>query len=154
MARYAITNGGLTTAVSDTTAVLGCVLAVQSTAAGRCYMYDLMWGCYGDTPADAALNYQLNRITDGTATTIVAEPMDLADAAAGGRGLIETTTGLTVTADTDLLSIGANQRSTQRWVAAPGGELIVPNTDKAGILFSAVTASGNIKVQSTIHFWE
>jgi hypothetical protein len=159
MARYAASNEAISAAnkQSDTTAAAGGVVGVnaQTTATTRAWIYDLMWGCYGDTPADNDINYQVNRTTGTTATLSgVPTPMDMDTVAAGSRILERPYTSLSVTAESCLLNLGANMRSTQRWVAAPGGELVLSKTNSAGILFSAVTDSGNLQVEAVMHFWE
>jgi len=49
---------------------------------------------------------------------------------------------------------GVNQRAIFRWIAAPRGELIVPDTANAGIAFVAFHATDTGDVDVTAHFEE
>jgi hypothetical protein len=60
----------------------------------------------------------------------------------------------TVTADTELLEVPVNQRSTYRWVAVPGGELVVPAVDTDGIGARTKSSAYTGTVISNVHFWE
>ena len=157
MARYSLSNtqgtpSALTTSYKtqwDITALTG------ATTLRRCWIYDMTFGTDG-TPADQTVQYKVDRqTTTGTRTTAVAAPLDAADAAALMTCGVVTTIEPTVTAATQLLEIATNQRATYRWVAAPGGELVVPAVTTNGIGGRAKSASGYTgTVILFAHFWE
>ncbi len=62
---------------------------------------------------------------------------------------------LAVTADEQLLDFDINQRATFRWVAAPGGELVIPAIAASTIFFNASESSGGYTgiARCTVH-WE
>jgi hypothetical protein len=135
MAKYSLSNtqgtpSALTTTYKtqwDLTAVTG------ATTLRRAWLYDFTFGTDG-TPADNTVTYKVDRQTStGTRTTAVPAPVDAGDAAALITAGVVTTIEPTVTAATQLLEIATNQRATYRWVAAPGGELIVPAVTVTGL---------------------
>jgi hypothetical protein len=138
-------------AVAGTTA---SVLGLTSTAAIRPRIYDLIFGSNA-TPADNALNWLLQRYTAaGTATAVTPQPLDPADPAATASAGENHTAEPTYTSNAILLNISANQRSTQRWVASPGGELVLPATAANGVGVQPVHSSFTGEVQTTIHYEE
>ena len=60
----------------------------------------------------------------------------------------------TYTANEILLNIRANQRATQRWVASPGGELMIPALAGDGLGMQPSHASHTGDVVATFHFEE
>ena len=60
----------------------------------------------------------------------------------------------TYTASTELLTIQNNLRASQRWVAAPGFELVIPATNLAGIGAKAIHASSTAEVSVTFMWLE
>ena len=155
--RYVITGAG----VAGTTVSAGAVLLLVQRSAGgggavrRLQAYDLLFGTTS-TAADNQLDYYLQRhtaYTTGSGTAVTAQKLDPAAPAATGSG-VENPDSSTVTAGEIVLRFGANQRSTQRWVASPGGELTVAVADDDGFTFASVHASANPTVAATIHFVE
>ena len=63
------------------------------------------------------------------------------------------TTEPTYTANSELLDVGVNSRATFRWASAPGGELMIPATDNAGLGLTAI-GSGGTDHAATIHWIE
>ena len=148
MRRYAIEDAAVVASPTDS------LLGVLSAAGVRPRIYDVMFGCSG-TPADNALNWLLQRFTnEQTATSLTPAPLDPGDSAADASGEGTWTTEPTYTAGEVLLNISANQRSTQRWVAAPDGELVMPATANNGAALAPVHASYAGLAEATIHFKE
>jgi hypothetical protein len=80
--------------------------------------------------------------------------LDPANAAAAAVFVLTASAQPTITALSDLLNIPHNQRATFRWVAAPGGEIIVPATAAAGVAFMAVASNAAATYGWTIHWQE
>lgn len=134
------------------------VASIEAPATGmrRAKIYDLMFGSDA-TPADNALTWELQRCTGTTATGTAVTPnaMDPADA------LAVTVVKSALTANNSVLTAGAipisislNQRATFRWVAAPGGELMIPAVATNGFQIMTPTAGGTPSVNATVHFEE
>lgn len=156
MSRYSLSNtqgtpSSLTTTYKtqwDITAATG------ATTLRRGWVYDLMFGADG-TPADNQVTYKVDRqTTTGTRTAATAAPLDAADAAGLLTCGVVTTIEPTVTAATQLVEISMNQRASYRWVAAPGGELVVPATNVAGVGGRAKSAAYTGTCTALVHFWE
>ena len=79
--------------------------------------------------------------TEAAGTTVTPTALDIADRAAQSKVLENCGTEPTYTANQELLEVPLNHRATFRWVAAPGGEIITPATDKFGIGAKAIHAS-------------
>lgn len=133
---------------------LKTVLGLTSAATIRPYIYDVIFGTSG-TPADNALNWLLQRFTaagtSSAATPVACDPADPSALASGGQNH---TVEPTYTAGAILLDIDANQRSTQRWVASPGGELKMPALAANGLGLQTTHASYTGNVDSTIFYTE
>ncbi len=133
------------------------VMALDSAASVRPLVYDLVVSCR-DTPADQASGYQLERFaggagTSGSAVTPQAlDPSDPASACAAGQATY--TAEPTYTANATLLAFNLNQRATFRWVAAPGGELVLPADDDGGLGIVATSPTASFSVDAMIHFEE
>lgn len=141
---------------ASTTASLGSLTAESTPGpARRALVYDLIFGSEA-TPADAAVLWTIRRCTAaGTSTAVTPQALNPADpvatAEAGENHSIEPT----YTAAAILLNVPLNQRATFRWVAAPGGELVVPATDENGIGIETDTIStGTPVITATMHFSE
>lgn len=146
--RYSI--DGAQAVASPTDSCLG----LTSAATIRPAIYDIVFGSNA-TPADNALNWLLQRYTAaGTATAVTPQPLDPDDPAALASAGEDHTAEPTYTSNAILLNISANQRSTQRWVASPGGELKCPATAANGLGLQPVHASFTGEVQATMHFEE
>ena len=143
----------VTTVVGTTgTDALGEIVASTAT---RVRVYDIIFG-HGGTPADNVLRWEVvRRSAAGSVgeTSIVINALDPGSPAALATAFEELTTGPTITANSQLLDFDLNQRATFRWVAAPGGELMVAATAAAGILFNASSPAYTGIARATIH-WE
>ena len=144
MARYTA-SGTQTLQTTDdaSTDATALTIAAQSTA-HRNSIYEIWFGNIG-APADLVSVYTVSRITAATTTaagtTVTPSLIDLADRASQSKALENCTTEPTYTANQELLEIPLNHRATFRWVAAPGGELVTPATNNAGVGFKAIHAS-------------
>ena len=136
---------------ASTSGTLGSMTA-DSTRARRLKVYDITIGSEA-TPADAAILWTFQRCTAaGTSTGVTPQNLDPADATteydAGENHSIEPT----YTASAILLNIPLNQRATYRWVAAPGGELVMPATAANGFGIQTDTIStGTPVITATVH---
>lgn len=146
--RYSIDGAQAVASPTDT------VLGLTGAATIRPKIYDVIFGSSA-TPADNALNWLLQRYTAaGTNTAVTPQALDPGDPASLAAGGEDHTAEPTYTANAILLNVSANQRSTQRWVAAPGGELVIPATASNGIGIQPVHASFTGSVEATIHHEE
>lgn len=156
MAKYAASLGMGTAQVMTTTykTNIDITAATGATTLRRAWVYDVMFGVDG-TAADNVLVYKIDRQTStGTRTAVVPAPLDFGDAAALIVVGVATTIEPIVTATTQLIEIAVNQRASYRWVAAPGGELVVPATNVAGLGFRAKSPAYTSTVTNEVHFWE
>lgn len=136
MAAYGVNNTLAGTQQALTTTHKTLVLVAGATTT-RAWVKEFVFGTDG-TPADQAMTYDISRTTaNGTATSVTATPLDLADGAYGGVCVANHTVEPTVTALSSVWVSGVNQRATIRWVAYPGMELVIPATASAGFAFRA-----------------
>jgi len=147
-------NYGSTGQEGAVTAGLTTVLHLTAATTVRPRIYDFTVSC-GGTPADNAVRWTLMRFSVApTSTAVVPAPLDPADPAA------ETTAGEnasaegTYTAATELFDQAFNQRAGYRWVAAPGGELIIPATAAAGIGVRVLSTAYTGTADATVHHAE
>lgn len=156
MARYSLSNtmgtpSNLTTTYKtqwDLTAATG------ATTLRKAWIYDLLFGADG-TPADNAIVYKVDRQTStGTRTSATPAPLEGSDAAALITAGVVTTIEPIVTSATQMIELAVNQRASYRWVAAPGGELVVPATNVAGFGARAKSAAYTSTVTASVMFWE
>lgn len=140
------------TNTQSTTLPLG---GLTGAATCRPKIYDVLIGSSG-SPADNAAEYLFQRMTTaGTSTGFTPVALDPADPASlSSAGFTYTSAGPTLTANAYLLEIGMNQRQFVRWIAAPGGELVIPATASNGIALLAAAVSSTWTAQVTIHFAE
>lgn len=149
MAKFGVT---LQRTASATLAVGSLTAAAANMR--RAKVYDILLGSEA-TPADNAFLWQVQRCT--TAGTAGTNPtplsLDSADSLAttivAGQAHTVDPTGSTV-----LMSVPLNQRASFRWVAAPGGELVIPATASNGVKFETPTAGGLVAVTCSAMFDE
>jgi hypothetical protein len=117
------------------------LIELSSAATGRGQIYEVNVGADGPPNAtDCQIVYDWSRMTaSGTAVASTPNPMNPADAASRTTSKINNTAEPTVTAQSSLLELCLNQRASQRWIAAPGSELIWPNTSANGIACRALS---------------
>lgn len=148
-AKYASTGEENAVTSSYTTA-----LHVSGGTGLRVRLYELMLG-QGGTPADNAIYWALMRHTAlPTSSAVTPTPLDPADPAAEATAGENATAEGTVTAGSELLELAINQRASYRWVAAPGGELIVPASANNGISARVKAAAYTGAAGATIHHEE
>ena len=135
-----------------TTATPGdSALAIEGGTDQRPQVYDWTSG-WGGTPADNAITLRFQRTSAAaTGTPVTPEPLDPADAAS------LTTVNENMTVEGTLAGIPLfeqiiNQRATYRWVAAPGGEIVIPATANAGVSWAGFHASYALSHEVTAHF--
>ncbi len=123
--------------------------------ASRGCIYDFL-ASSGATPADQAANYDVIRTTAvGTeAAGFTPVQLDPDSAASTFDAGVSHTAAPTQTAGTEMMVFSLNQRATFRWVAAPGGELIMPATTNNGILITRRTSTAAYVIDCTVHFRE
>lgn len=149
MSNYAVTGQLAAVTSSYKTAA-----RITGGTGGRTRIYDLLLGA-SSTPADNTLVWALMRHTvaptDTAVTPTALDPADVASrAAAGENATIEGT----VTAGSELLELPLHQRASYRWIASPGGELVIPATASNGISARAKSAAYTGAAETTIHFNE
>jgi len=138
----------------DTNTASTTILELRSTTTIRPRVYDLLFGSDA-TPADNAGDYVLQRTTTaGTSTAVTPQALDPGDPAATATAGKAHSAEPTYTANAILLHFALNQRATFRWVAAPGGELVLPAAANGlGLLVSNIAGSA-VNVGSCMHFEE
>ena len=153
--RYVSTGTMGTGAMASTNKSL---ILLTSTAAIRPYIYDFTFGTIG-TPSDSVvtltlLRYNATAATLGTAFTPL--QLDTSDAANAVTGVVALTSEGTGVGTTVLFKVGLNVRATYRWVAAPGGELIMAaSTTTAGsISVGALSPAYVLDAQATTYHAE
>ncbi len=138
----------------DTNTLNTTILALISAATIRPKIYDLIMGS-DDTPADNAAEYVLQRFTaPGTSTSVTPQPLDPADPAALASAGEAHSAEPTYTANQILLQWAQNQRATFRWVAAPGGEIVLPASANNGAGVQVITVTGAVNVNCCVHYEE
>ena len=157
MARYTISNlhAGTQQAMSTAYKTLASLTALTgATTLRRGWIYDVMVGADG-TPADNQITYKIDVQTDvGTGTAAVGSPLDPSDAAGLLVETVNNTIEPTVPAAKQMFELSVNQRASYRWVAAPGGELVVPATTVNGLGLRAKSAAYTGTVSGNMHYWE
>lgn len=108
------------------------------------------------TPADNVAEYAIRRTTArGTASTsFTPVALDSGDPAAIATFDTAWSANPTITANSDLLQWAQNQRTTFRWVAAPGGELWTPATSGNGFALLCDSTSAAVSWNFSVHWIE
>ncbi len=159
MAKYSITNGrtsGSGTQQSMATTYVGAMIGRTGATAGPRpkKIYHALIGTNG-TPADNFIEWDISRCTTAsTATSATPQPLDPADATSLTTTTVNSSTFGTITTNSNVFYLGANQRASYRWVASPGGELVSPATSSAGFQLRARSGGYTGTGAATIHFEE
>ena len=133
---------------------VGVLTSEGASVPRRLKIYDLTFGSTS-TPADAAISWVTQRCTAaGTGTAVVPQKLDMADSAATAEAAENLTIEPTYTSAEIVLNVGLNQRATFRWVAAPGGEIVTPATDEAGVGWLPTLSTGTPVLTITAHYSE
>lgn len=147
--RYAITGQRVCAASAPQT-----LLGLTTTTAIRPRIYDVLLGVSG-SPADNAILWNMQRYTAaGTATSVTPTALDSGDPAATASAGKAHTVDPTYTSGAVLFNLALNQRASHRWVAAPGGEIVLPATASNGAGLYATHASFTGNIDGTIMFEE
>ncbi len=140
------------------TAVVGAtgtdaVGELLGTTAVRARIYDLLFG-HGGAPADTVIRWEVMRATtSATGSAAIENALDIDAPTAEILSEEEVTVGPTVTANSAVLDFDLNQRATFRWVAAPGGEILVPASATGAVFFNASSGTYTGIARITAH-WE
>ncbi|MCI0420081.1 MAG: hypothetical protein L0312_12795 [Acidobacteria bacterium] len=149
MPNYAAT--GMENAV---TAALTTALSIARGASRRVRIYEFTMSASG-TPADNICRWVAQRFTVApTVTAVTPAALDPADPASITTAGENASAEGTYTAATELFDQGINQRAAYRWVAAPGGELVIPDTAAAGIGIRVLSSAYTGQADATAHFQE
>lgn len=149
--RYAATGAITAVTASPGDSCLGTI----GTTSARGRAYDLAVST-GGTPADNVLEWLLRRYdtSAGTATGVTPEQLDSGAPAALITANEQYTVEPTVISATELIDIDVNQRATYRWVAAPGGEIVIPATATTGIFVTPISSGYSGIARATLHWSE
>lgn len=156
MSKFVLDTGQGGTPQPMTTTYKTLLSVTSPSTVRRAKIYDVMVGADG-TPADNTLVHKVDRQTTvGTGTSATPAPLDSADAACLMVCTANHTVEPTVTDNTELIELPCNQRASFRWVAAQGGELIVPatNTNGLGLRTRALTSGYTGTMVANMHFDE
>lgn len=152
--------GGRNYSVSGTSTLAASatlpLVTLISTAAVRPRLYDFTLGSSG-APANQAVRYAIQRCTTaGTpGSSITPQALDPADpVAVVTSGLATFSVGPTLTANAFLFDLGLNQQGTYRWLAAQGGELVMPATAANGLALMPLAVSSAFAAEFVMHFSE
>lgn len=139
----------------DTNTASTTILGLTSAATIRPRIYDIVIGSAA-TPADNAGEYYFQRYTAaGTATAVTPQALDNGDPASLAASGEAHTVEPTYTANAVLLAMSSNQRASIRWMATPGGELVLPATAANGVgCLVAQIAGSAIQMSVCLHFVE
>ncbi len=138
MADYHAIGAQLVAASADTT------LSIERGTGGRFKVYDFTSGFDLASPSDNLFVVSADRFgttDDGTGDAEVGAPLDTADAAFSGNILVNHTVEPASYLATEVWNIAQHMRATYRWVAAPGKEIVMPDTANTGIGFFTLHAS-------------
>lgn len=144
MAYYSINNDLAGTKQNLSTTYKTQVALTAATATlKRALVSDIMFGAFNVPNAtDCAISYDVSRQTAaGTSTAGTPTLLNPADAASGTVGALNFTIEGTITATSSVLALSINQRASQRWVAAPGSELVIPATNLNGLAMRALSTN-------------
>lgn len=139
-------------ATSTTTATVLEWHASSGTKARRLKFYFLSIGFPG-TPGDVEVEIIAQRTTAaGTVGgAVVPKPLDFADDAALSVAGEAHSVEPTYTTAEAMLSLPVHQRNTVLWYAPPGGEIVVPATNLAGLGVQTDASSGTPTCTAVLH---
>jgi len=149
--RYSVVGAESTTTTGYTTAVL-----ITGGTTVRPRIYDVTWG-YGAAAADTTAFVNIQRATTAGTAGSSPTPQNIdtdGPASIATAGIGDFSAEPTYTATANLFELPMNQRAAYRWVAAPGGELMVPATASNGIGSRVKAATYTGEMRSTVFFEE
>lgn len=119
------------------------ILSAQTTGLCRGQIYEVNVGAAGvPNPTDCHILYDWSRSTSiGTGVVGTAVALNPADVTARAVTTLNCTAEPTITGSVSVLELTLNQRASQRWIAAPGSELVWPATNLSGIAARALSTN-------------
>ncbi len=133
---------------------LQTVLGITGDANVRGRLYDFTIS-QSSTPEDSSVNWTVSRYTVApTGTSVTPTPLDDGAPAAQLAAVEDAGTTGTHTANTELFDQDINERAAYRWVAAPGGELVIPANAANGIAIRVTSGAYTGIADTTAHHEE
>lgn len=130
-------------------------ISIERGASKRAKITDVMSGFDIASPSDNLMIFTgIRGSASGTGTARTPDPLDPADGAAVTTAEENHTAEPTYTANTEFIRIGQHMRAAYRWVARPGGEIVIPNTAGALVGFRGEHATAAPDHTCTVHFEE
>lgn len=131
------------------------LVQITNVTTRRARIYDIVLGTEG-TMADEVATWVLDRFTTApTDTTATPRALDFSAPASAYTDCGENATVASVrSADTELLEIPLHFRAAFRWVAVPGGEIMMEVTATDGIAILATAPTTTPLARATMHFDE
>jgi hypothetical protein len=151
MAKYSVFGAaGAASATAATAGIMKVDNAATVLSVPRIYEWSIGAGAAAE---DSNYTVQMKRqTTAGTWTGVTPSPLDPASAASKATaGRVSVAAGA---AGVVLGTWGFNQRGGIRWVAVPGGELIVDRANSNGIILEYAVVQGSAVNYATIFFDE
>ncbi len=146
---YAATGSNTVTATPGDTC-----LGLNGISGRRGWIYEI-WFTHAGTPADNVVQWQVRRHSAvGTHSDVV--PTLLTDGAPAADCIADEnhTVEPTITSATEAIDMDLNERASLRWVAVPGGELVVPATANNGYAATPISATYSGDARVTMHWTE
>ena len=131
------------------------ILQITNATTLRGKIYDFSVSASG-AMEDDTVQYDVLRFTVApTDTTVTPRALDPAAPAAVHSDCGENggTSG-TITANTEVFNQGIHVRAAYRWVAVPGGEIVLSAVAANGVVWRALASSYTGTVEATAHFEE
>lgn len=141
IAKYSVFGAAAAASVASTAELLMSITNPAASTMAKAKLYEWSIGP-GAAAEDSNYTVSIVRVTAiGTVTTVTASPVDSGQGAAITIGSRAQTAGSN-TKGVTLGSWGFNQRGGIRWVAVPGGELVVPGTFLNGLALIYTVVQG------------
>lgn len=156
MAKYSVNNSPLASqqALATTYKTLAALYASSSVSLRRFKIYEFEIGTNA-LPADDVLEWDLSAQTAaGTATAFTPNKMDQADGGAVTVVGVNATGEGTITANSSRFYMGMNQRTSYRWIAREGCEIVAPAVNLSGFALRAQAAVYTGTATATVYLDE
>ena len=141
MAAYSV-NNGLGGSAQNMSGSYKTLIALTANGSTSARIYEILIGSDA-TPGDYSITFDISAQTAaGTSTLVTPVLLDPTSRSSAIVGNVNFTAEGTITAASSAFYVGINQRGAYRWVAAPGGEIVLPITNNAGYALRAKSASG------------
>lgn len=131
---------------------------VQAATLRRTGYYDFTIGATaaGDNVAGYGVNFVTAEAMTPAGTNVPEVALDQeATSETPSKDVVQAPTGQPTHGADEVIEVGLNERATYRWVAAPGGELIVAANADDGITFEVDTApAAGFNTSIFCHWWE